>query len=64
MNEQGPMTADREQTRRWLASILLRRGDRVMPRFARLYATVKRAELDEFNSWVTPLECAWYLGPL
>ena len=33
-------------------------------RFARLYATVKRAELDEFNSWVTPLECAWYLGPL
>ena len=25
---------------------------------------VKRAELDEFNSWVTPLECAWYLGPL
>lgn len=33
-------------------------------RFARLYATVKRAELDEFNSYVTPLECAWYLGPL
>lgn len=33
-------------------------------RFARLYATVKRAELDQFNSHVTPLECAWYLGPL
>jgi len=33
-------------------------------RFARLYATVKRAELDDFNSYVTPLECAWYLGPL
>lgn len=33
-------------------------------RFAHLYATVKRAELDEFASYVTPLECAWYLGPL
>jgi glutamine synthetase len=33
-------------------------------RFTRLYATVKRAELEEFNSHVTPLECAWYLGPL
>ena len=37
MIEQG-QTTDREQTRHWLASILLRRGDRVMPRFARLYA--------------------------
>ncbi|MGE0582875.1 MAG: glutamine synthetase family protein [Steroidobacteraceae bacterium] len=33
-------------------------------RFARLYATVKRAELEAFSSYVTPLECAWYLGPL
>ena len=37
MIEQG-QTTDREQARHWLASILLRRGDRVMPRFARLYA--------------------------
>jgi glutamine synthetase len=33
-------------------------------RFTDLFATVKRAELDDFNSYVTPLECAWYLGPL
>lgn len=33
-------------------------------RFARLYATVKRAELEAFSAHVTPLECAWYLGPL
>lgn len=33
-------------------------------KFTDLYATVKRAELDDFNSYVTPLECAWYLGPL
>jgi len=32
--------------------------------FTRLYATVKQAELDAFNSYVTPLECAWYLGAL
>ena len=29
-----------------------------------LYATVKRAEMAEFNSWITPLEIARYLGPL
>lgn len=32
--------------------------------FAHLYATVKRAELNDFESHVTPLECAWYLGAL
>jgi len=38
MNEQESTTTNREQTRHWLASILLRRGDMVIPRFARLYA--------------------------
>ncbi len=33
-------------------------------RFTSLYATVKRAELEEFNSHITPLEIARYLGPL
>ena len=33
-------------------------------RFASHYATVKRAELEDFSSYVTPVECAWYLGPL
>ncbi len=32
--------------------------------FANLYAAVKRGELEAFDSYVTPLECAWYLGPL
>jgi glutamine synthetase len=32
--------------------------------FVQLYATVKRAEMEEFNSHVTPLEIARYLGPL
>jgi glutamine synthetase len=32
--------------------------------FVNLYATVKRAELEEFSSHVTPLEIARYLGPL
>jgi glutamine synthetase len=32
--------------------------------FRHLYSTVKRAELDEFNSYVSPLEIEWYLGPL
>ena len=32
--------------------------------FTKLYSTVKRAELDNFNSYVTPLEVAWYLGAL
>ncbi len=33
-------------------------------KFVNLFATVKRAEMDEFNSWITPLEIARYLGPL
>jgi glutamine synthetase len=33
-------------------------------KFTHLYSTVKRAEADEFNSHVTPLEIARYLGPL
>jgi glutamine synthetase len=32
--------------------------------FTNLYATVKRGEIEEFASHVTPLECEWYLGPL
>ena len=32
--------------------------------FKSLYATVKQAELDAFNSHVTPLEIDWYMGPL
>ena len=33
-------------------------------KFVKLYATVKRAELEEFASQVSPLEIARYLGPL
>jgi len=33
-------------------------------KFTHLYSTVKRAEAQEFNSHVTPLEIARYLGPL
>jgi len=33
-------------------------------RFVQLYCTVKRGELQEFSSHVTPLEIARYLGPL
>ena len=33
-------------------------------KFTKLYATVKRAEMEEFNSHITPLEIARYLGPL
>lgn len=33
-------------------------------KFVHLYSTVKRAEMEEFNSHVTPLEIARYLGPL
>ena len=32
--------------------------------FREHYATVKQAELDEFNSYVTPLEMEWYLGAI
>jgi glutamine synthetase len=32
--------------------------------FVNLFATVKRAEMEEFNSHITPLEIARYLGPL
>ena len=33
-------------------------------KFAHLFSTVKRAEAQEFDSHVTPLEIARYLGPL
>jgi len=33
-------------------------------KFTYLYSTVKRAEMQDFNSYVTPLEIARYLGPL
>jgi glutamine synthetase len=33
-------------------------------RFVSLYCAVKRAEMEEFNSFVTPLEIERYLGPL
>jgi glutamine synthetase len=33
-------------------------------KFQHLYSTVKRAEMHEFNTHVTPLEVARYLGPL
>jgi glutamine synthetase len=29
-----------------------------------LYSTVKRAELEDFDSHVTPLEVAWFMGAL
>ncbi len=32
--------------------------------FTDLFATVKQAELEEFNSYVTPLEIEWYLGAI
>jgi glutamine synthetase len=32
--------------------------------FRDLYATVKQAELDDFNSYVTPLEIEWYMGAI
>jgi glutamine synthetase len=32
--------------------------------FTNLYATVKRGELADFTSYITPLEMQWYLGPL
>jgi glutamine synthetase len=33
-------------------------------RFVHLFSTVKRAEMEEFNSHISPLEIARYLGPL
>ncbi len=33
-------------------------------RFVDLYATLKRGELDDFGSYVSPIEYAWYLAPL
>ena len=33
-------------------------------KFVNLFVNVKRAEMDEFNSFITPLEIARYLGPL
>ena len=34
------------------------------PKFVSLFSAVKRAEMEEFNSFITPLEIARYLGPL
>jgi len=33
-------------------------------KFVQLFTTVKRAEMEEFNSHITPLEIARYLGPI
>jgi glutamine synthetase len=33
-------------------------------KFVNLFTVVKRAEMEEFNSYITPLEIARYLGPL
>jgi glutamine synthetase len=33
-------------------------------KFVNLFTVVKRAEMEEFNSFITPLEIARYLGPL
>jgi glutamine synthetase len=33
-------------------------------KFVSLFTTVKRAEMEEFNTWITPLEIERYLGPL
>ncbi|MSR00946.1 MAG: glutamine synthetase [Gammaproteobacteria bacterium] len=32
--------------------------------FQNLYSTVKQSELNEFNSYVTPLEIEWYMGAI
>ena len=32
--------------------------------FTQLFATVKQAELDDFNSYVSPLEISWYLNAI
>jgi glutamine synthetase len=32
--------------------------------FRDVYSTVKRAELEDFDSYVTPLEVAWFMGAL
>jgi glutamine synthetase len=32
--------------------------------FAQLYSVVKQGELDDFNSYVSPLEIEWYMGAL
>ena len=40
------------------------RARRSATKFTNLYSAVKRAEMEEFNSHITPLEIARYLGPL
>ncbi|MBP6786321.1 MAG: hypothetical protein KA170_01930 [Candidatus Promineofilum sp.] len=40
MAEQEMNSVEREKARRWLASILMQPGDAVIPRFARLYASL------------------------
>jgi glutamine synthetase len=51
-----------EAIRRFESSAVMRRyfGDR----FVDHYATLKRGELEDFGSYVSPLEYAWYLAPL
>jgi glutamine synthetase len=39
-------------------------GETLGERFVKLFATVKRAEMEEFNSHITPLEITRYMGPL
>jgi glutamine synthetase len=59
----GPLPTDwAEAVRRFGASGVLRRhfGDA----FVDLYATLKRGEIEDFASYVSPLEYAWYLAPL
>jgi glutamine synthetase len=53
----------------WLTAITRFEGSTVLrqllgDRFVNLYATLKRGEHEDFASYVSPLEHAWYLGPL
>jgi glutamine synthetase len=53
----------------WATAIERFRGSRLAGEylgrpFSQLYATVKQAELDEFNSYVSPLEVEWYMGAI
>jgi glutamine synthetase len=53
----------------WAAAIERFRGSQALraafgDRFVDLYATLKRGELEDFASHISPLEYAWYLAPL
>lgn len=53
----------------WLTAIARFEGSAVLrqllgERFVDLYATLKRGEHEDFASYVSPLEYAWYLAPL